>query len=46
MKPLNEVKQEQKPLKRITFFELIIFLEITNPYRKEPIQDTMKILFK
>ncbi len=45
-KPLKEVKQEQKPLRKISLFGLLIVLGIIQPYKKEPIIDTIKILFK
>ena len=44
MNPEKEVKQEQKPLKKISFLELLIFLAIMRPYKKEPIEETIKIL--
>lgn len=37
MKALKDVKQEQKPLNRISLFDLLIILETKNPYKKEPI---------
>ena len=42
MKPLKEVKQEQKPVNKISLFDLLIVLERTKPYKKEPIIDTSK----
>ena len=45
-KPLKEVKQEQKPLNSISLLDLLIFLEIIKPYKKEPIIDIKKLLFK
>ena len=44
MKPLKEVKQEQKPFNKISFLELLIDLPITKPYKNEPIIDTKKLL--
>ena len=44
--PLKDVKQEQKPLSKISRFDLLIVLGIIKPYKKEPIKDTIKILFK
>ena len=44
--PLNDVKEEQKPLNKISLFDLETVLAITKPYKKEPIIDTRKILLK
>ena len=35
-KPLKEVKHAQKPLKKISFFEISIFLPTTTPNKNEP----------
>ena len=40
------MKQEQKPVNKISLFDLLILLEITKPYKKEPIRETRKLLFK
>tara|TARA_B100000965_G_scaffold62144_1_gene47968 strand:+ start:442 stop:645 length:204 start_codon:yes stop_codon:yes gene_type:complete len=40
------VKQAQKPLNKISFFVLLIVLEITKPYKKEPIKEMIKLLSK
>ena len=40
------MKQAQKPVNIISFFDLLIVLERTKPYKKEPIIDTTKLLFK
>ena len=44
LKPVKDVKQEQKPLKNISFFEILTFLWIIKPYKNEPIIDTKKLL--
>ena len=46
IKPLKDVKQEQKPVNKISLFDLLVGLEITNPYKKEPIIETKKLLSK
>ena len=38
------MKQEQKPLNKISFLELQIVLAITKPYKNEPIIETKKLL--
>tara|TARA_A100000164_G_scaffold164441_1_gene145928 strand:- start:350 stop:511 length:162 start_codon:yes stop_codon:yes gene_type:complete len=45
-KLLKDVKQEQKPDNNIALFDLLIVLEITKPYKKEPRIETSKLLFK
>ena len=40
------MKQEQKPVIKISLFDLFFVLAITKPYKKEPIVDTTKLLFK
>ncbi len=45
-KPLKDVKQAQKPLNKISLFDLLIFLEIKKPYKKEPIIEITKLLLK
>ena len=46
MKPLKDVKQAQKPVSKISLFDLLIVLEKTKPYKKEPMPDTRKLLFR
>ena len=43
--PLNDVKQEKKPLSMICSFEEIKFFEIMKPKKKDPIIETIKLLF-
>ena len=40
------MKQEQNPLNKISFFDLLIDLETKNPYKKEPIIEIKKLLSK
>ena len=44
--PLNDVKQEQKPLNIIFSFDKSNRFEIKNPKNKDPIIETIKLLFK
>ena len=45
MNPLKEVKQEKKPLNIICFLMGIKFFEIIKPTKKDPIIETIKLLF-
>mgnify|MGYP004210831205 CR=1 FL=1 len=39
------MKQEQKPLNKISFLEELIVRAITKPYKNEPIIETTILLF-
>ena len=43
--PLNDVKQEKKPLNNICLLEELNFLLITKPTKKDPIIEIIKLLF-
>ena len=43
--PLNDVKQEKKPLNRICLLEELNFLLITKPTKNDPIMEIKKLLF-
>tara|TARA_B100000886_G_C20364702_1_gene466789 strand:+ start:128 stop:307 length:180 start_codon:yes stop_codon:yes gene_type:complete len=43
--PLKEVKHEKKPLNKISSFAGTNLLAITKPKNKDPITETMKLLF-
>ena len=43
--PLKDVKQEKKPLTIIFSFELFNLLAIKKPKKKDPIIETIKLLF-
>ena len=43
--PLKDIKQEKKPLNIIFSLEEIIFFEIIKPKKKDPIIETIKLLF-
>ena len=43
--PLNDVKQEKKPFNIICSLEEIKFFEIIKPKKKDPIIETIKLLF-
>ena len=43
--PLNDVKQEKKPLNIICSLEEFKFFEIIKPKKKDPIIETIKLLF-
>ena len=45
MNPLKDVKQERKPLNIIFFLKEIKFFEIIKPKKKDPIIETIKLLF-
>ena len=45
MNPLKEVKQEKNPLNIICFLMGIKFFEIIKPTKKDPIIETIKLLF-
>ena len=42
--PLNDVKQDRKPLIMIVFFELFNFFGITYPKINDPMIETKKLL--
>ena len=44
--PLKEVKHEKKPLNTIFSFDKLNRFEIKNPKKKDPIIETIKLLFK
>ena len=44
--PLNEVKQEKKPLNIISCLEELNLFPITKPNNNDPIIETIKLLFK
>jgi len=44
--PLKDVKQEKKPLNIIFSFDKLNRFEIKNPNKKDPIIETIKLLFK
>ena len=44
--PLKDVKQEKKPLNMIFSFDKLNRFEIKNPKNKDPIIETIKLLFK
>ena len=44
--PLKDVKHEKKPLKIIFSFDKLNLFEIKNPKNKDPIIETIKLLFK
>ena len=44
IKALNDVKQEQNPLKNILFMYLFNFFAITKPKKNDPIIEIMKLL--
>ena len=44
--PLKDVKHEKKPLIIIFSFDKLNLLEIKNPKNKDPIIETIKLLFK
>ena len=43
--PLKDVKHEKKPLKIISFFEILNPFAIKKPKNKDPIKETMKLFF-
>ena len=43
--PLNDVKQEKKPLNKICLYEELNFLLIKKPTKNEPSIEIMKLLF-
>ena len=45
MNPLKDVKQEKKPLNIIFSLEEVKFFEIIKPKKKDPIIETIKLLF-
>ena len=44
--PLKDVKHEKKPLNIISCFDKLNRFEIRNPKNKDPIIETIKLLFK
>ena len=44
--PLKDVKHEKKPLNKIFSFDKLNRFEIKNPKNKDPIIETIKLLFK
>jgi len=44
--PLKDVKHEKKPLSIIFSFDKLNLFEIKNPKNKDPIIETIKLLFK
>ena len=45
MNPLNDVKQEKKPLNKIFSFEKLNLLLIKKPTKNDPIIEIRKLLF-
>ena len=45
MNPLKDVKQEKKPINKIFLVELLNFLLIKKPTKKEPIIEIIILLF-
>ena len=43
--PLKDVKQEKKPLNKISSVEWLILLQIKKPTKKDPIIEINKLLF-
>ena len=43
--PLKEVKHEKKPLNIISFLEKLNLFAMTKPKNKDPIIETIKLLF-
>ena len=43
--PLNDVKQEKKPVIKIFSFSFVNLLAIKNPKNNDPIIETIKLLF-
>ena len=44
--PLKDVKHEKNPLTIIFSFDLLNLFEITKPKQNDPINETIKLLFK